>query len=351
MSDDRTTHASCNPTQPIQPSHNRVSNKRNISTAKATCTAVTAEHKAEMAEIEQDLDDFHAKKGQFIQEMSTKHNKTVKFFLNLLLNMSGIKLTHGPGLCNTIIHDLSVKANEVLQDQLDDIIEVIKGGYDGYIKGMDEAEKAGLLTQLMEYQAPKKHGVRSNNKAVSIDALGVANHIGDEITALYEWTGVQAFMVMLHGNPDNAALPHCVDSAGSLSFLTQVIDILPLDLLCKYEQWCCTQTDGMHESNTATEVRKEIIKLILLGLHMCKVTSNKKQLMSYKHYDSDVYAAMKVELAGWPANIPFHSLGKIGEMNQLHTLRNKLCTGVPPKVLVVGCHSMGVGGMSTRRAV
>jgi hypothetical protein len=94
---------------------------------------------------------------------------------------------------------------------------------------------------------------------------------------------VQGFYVLSRGNADDAALPRVGESAGSLGFMQQVLDVAPLDLLRKFEQWCCTQDAGAcvssyfsqwhllslaggRAANTVSQIRKEIVALILGGL-------------------------------------------------------------------------------------
>lgn len=66
-----------------------------------------------------------------------------------------------------------------------------------------------------------------------------------QILNLHERTGVRAFAIFSRGNPDDTALPYCVDSDGALDFFVQVLGLSAADVMRKFEQWNCTQDDGM----------------------------------------------------------------------------------------------------------
>ncbi|KAJ7204602.1 hypothetical protein C8J57DRAFT_945511, partial [Mycena rebaudengoi] len=49
--------------------------------------------------------------------------------------------------------------------------------------------------------------------------------------------------------------------------------------------------------------------------------------MRYKHYNVDIRAVLKVEIAGWPDHIAFTSLGNISTMGELREICEKLRSG------------------------
>ncbi|KAJ7243701.1 hypothetical protein C8J57DRAFT_1243302 [Mycena rebaudengoi] len=331
----RTSHASRNPTQSLIPCRQRPSNRKGESAAvKASRALASAERKERQALLDADIDAYYADQGQFIQQMALKHKKPVKYMLSLISHQANYKKARKPSLLNAIIHDMSVKANDDgeatkladLRAELDERCTEYDDGYDGYVKALEETEKLRLVAQLLDHRDTKKRGARATNKAAAMDALAAADRISDELANLYDRTGVQGFYVLSRGNADDAALPRVGESAGSLGFMQQVLDVAPLDLLRKFEQWCCTQDAGGRAANTVSQIRKEIVALILGGLR--KATNNKQTVMSYQHYDSDVRAAHKVEIVGWPmGEIPFRTIGKISEMGQLRKLREMLQSG------------------------
>ncbi|KAJ7275917.1 hypothetical protein C8J57DRAFT_1505218 [Mycena rebaudengoi] len=74
-------------------------------------------------------------------------------------------------------------------------------------------------------------------------------------------------------------------------------------------------------------VHKEIAELFLDSLHMCwKVANNVTAATSYKHYDINIRAKYKVEIAGWPTTTPFINLTSIS-MDDLRVIRDDLKLG------------------------
>ncbi|KAJ6632012.1 hypothetical protein B0H10DRAFT_2250699 [Mycena sp. CBHHK59/15] len=187
-----------------------------------------------------------------------------------------------------------------LQEELQDAID------EGQIKAIgdtiDDEEKARLINQLQEHRELSRRGVHATNKAAAVDGMQTAKRVGDVMLDLFECTGIRGLALFSCGNPNDAALPHCVDSNDTLVFFQQVLDISPLDLLRRFEQWSCTQDEASRDRNDINSVRKEIVHLVLDGLR--KVTKDKKASMSYVDYNVDIHELKKVELAGWPADIP-----------------------------------------------
>ena len=61
---------------------------------------------------------------------------------------------------------------------------------------------------------------------------------------MFQRTGVRGFAFFSRGNPDDSALPHCIDSADALDFCVQVLGVSAEDVMRKFEQWCCVQDSG-----------------------------------------------------------------------------------------------------------
>jgi hypothetical protein len=66
-----------------------------------------------------------------------------------------------------------------------------------------------------------------------------------QLLDLYERTGIRGFAVLSRGNPDDASLPHVVDSDDCMnSFLKKAYNISSLDLLRNFEYHSCIMDDG-----------------------------------------------------------------------------------------------------------
>ncbi|KAJ6619403.1 hypothetical protein B0H10DRAFT_1913010 [Mycena sp. CBHHK59/15] len=69
-------------------------------------------------------------------------------------------------------------------------------------------------------------------------------------------------------HPDDTVLPHVVDADESRDFFQQILRVSILDVLRKFEQWCCTQDEETKERNDVASVCKQIVLLVLEGLRM-----------------------------------------------------------------------------------
>ena len=66
-----------------------------------------------------------------------------------------------------------------------------------------------------------------------------------QLLDLYERTGIRGFAVLSRGNPDDASLPHVVDSDDCMnSFLKKAYNISGLGLLRNFEYHSCIMDDG-----------------------------------------------------------------------------------------------------------
>ncbi|KAF8217908.1 hypothetical protein K438DRAFT_1747160 [Mycena galopus ATCC 62051] len=298
-------HAMRNPAKRVQLSRRRAGYSGG---SKATRVLTAIENKVKKIAFNKDMDEFFADQDVRIREIATAHKKKIPTVKNLVFSRSQYKAARAPSLRNTIIHDLAVKAKVegktmILEDYQEELHEEIEAGNLTALEAeISDTEKTRVIDQLKEFRALKRRGVRSTNKAALMDGRQTAIRIGDALMDLYERTGIRGFTLLSRGHADDAALPHAVDSDDALNFFAQVMGMPTVDVVRKFEQWCCTQDSGSREKNDINSVRKEVSKLVAEGLR--KIKNNVKVKMDYVNYDVDIREAKGVELAGWPIDVP-----------------------------------------------
>jgi hypothetical protein len=124
-----------------------------------------------------------------------------------------------------------------LQDEMDD-----GAVFDEESLGKVEYER--LMDQLEEKRQTETRGARATNKAAANDARKTSMSIGEQLTNLYERTGVRAFTVFSRGNADDDTLPQAVDSDNALEFFLQEMGTDQLDVMRKFERYSCTMDEG-----------------------------------------------------------------------------------------------------------
>jgi hypothetical protein len=127
--------------------------------------------------------------------------------------------------------------NNDLQDEIDD-----SAAFDEQSLGKVEYDR--LMDQLEEKQQTETRGARATNKAAANDARKTSMSIGEQLTNLYERTGVRPFAVFSRGNADDDALPQAVDSDNALEFFLQEMGTDQLDVMRKFEHYSCTMDEG-----------------------------------------------------------------------------------------------------------
>ncbi|KAJ7094073.1 hypothetical protein B0H15DRAFT_799083 [Mycena belliarum] len=307
-----------------------VNAQRFSAAVKATNALNSAAKKRRQQALEDDIDAHFAYRGAEIVRLAALHSVKEEVVRKLLCNATQLKRTRRPSLRNAFIHDLAVKARDAgdtknLRDLQDDLADAID---DGDIvtdpELLDDNEKKRLIDQLIEHRATKKRGMRATNRAAAMDGTQTAQKIGDAMLDLFERTGIRGFAMFSRGNPDDAALPVCLDSDDALDFFQQVYDIPWADALRAFERHCCTMDNGTKDRKSSSSVRKQIISITLSGLR--KVSKDRTASMSYEHYDYDIRELRGCELLGWPSDIDMQRPSKMSAENA-RKIRDGLSTG------------------------
>jgi hypothetical protein len=100
------------------------------------------------------------------------------------------------------------------------------------------------MDQLEEKRQTETRGAPTTNKAAANDARKTLMPISEQLTNLYERTGVCAFAIFSRGNTDNDALPQAIDSDNAQEFFLQEMGTDQLDVMQKFEHYSCTMDEG-----------------------------------------------------------------------------------------------------------
>ncbi|KAJ7113679.1 hypothetical protein C8R43DRAFT_1138527 [Mycena crocata] len=290
----RAAYSSRHPDKPVQTSRKR-KRATDGDAAKRTKAADAATAIKNKVEYELEIDAFWTMRSSEIARIAKKCHKSETVVRRMLANSSRFKSTR------------LVKKLKVLQEEFAEEME--DGGFGTFAEyaecHIDEDEKKRLIDQLVEHRELQDRGVRMTDKAAQTDARQTARVIGEECIDLHERTGTHVVGFMSCGHPDDPCKPATFDSDNSLEFFDQVYGISYLDMIRAFELWCCTRDDTQPDSNDIVAVRKEIARWIVDGLRTIK--SNKKLAMKYVSYDIDIRELLKVQLVGWPTEIPMRT--------------------------------------------
>ncbi|KAJ7202705.1 hypothetical protein B0H12DRAFT_1243983 [Mycena haematopus] len=294
------THASRNPSKPVQPPRER---HRKSEAGRATQDLRDASAKELKERMAADIDSFHDYRAEKVKEFAKKYTKEEAYFLKLLSNRSQYSASRGMTLYNAIRHDLSVKAKEdgVIKNAVDLNDDLADGEYERIKADLTPDEEKELFQQLQDHRELKRKGIRATNRSAAADAMANATRVGDVLLDLYERTGVRALAMFTRGNSEDAAMPVIVDSDQARQFFQQVLKLDVHDVVRMFEQWSCTRDAALKERHDLDTVRKEIAEMIAEGL--CKIKNKKPLPMDYANYKLRIVHELGVELAGWPARV------------------------------------------------
>ncbi|KAJ6582176.1 hypothetical protein B0H19DRAFT_1252300 [Mycena capillaripes] len=320
------TIAARNPMRAMQPTRKRGKSGKSDASKATNGLATTFTHEQRLL-LEEDVEEYAVSFQEKVMSLSIKHGRKELFIRKKLHNGTTYSKRRSLNIRSAVMHDLSVKAKGV-GDAGD--LETLRTKlsteeYKELIENMTDDERTRLLQQLAEHCGFKHQGVRATNKAVVMDTMQTAAHIGDLLEDLFERTGVRAFTFFTCSDPDDPAVPHIVDSNNVCAYFQQVFRKSFIDFLRKFEQWSCVQDTEEKEQNDVDSVRKQIVTLILDGLRKIK---NKKNIgMDYVNYKLDIQHKLGVKLAGWPTEIPFVRPLKL-RAEQAREIRDGLRSGL-----------------------
>ncbi|KAJ7168419.1 hypothetical protein C8R43DRAFT_1121574 [Mycena crocata] len=326
-------YASRNPMKPTQPSRKRKRAGKGDAAQKSSQVNATEALERKIL-YEDSLDGFWEHRTTEIVRIAKTCHKSEREVRKMLANKSRYKTTCRPNLKNTLMHDRSLKAKasglilepkdlqrELEQEIDDDNCANFAEWADG---NLDDDERKRLIDQLIQHRETQSRGVRLTEKAAQNDAFQTVRAIGEEAMDLYERTGTRIVGFVSRGHPDDPGRPSTIESDDALVFFKQQYGIDFCDMLRHFELWCLSRDEGEKDLNDANSLRREVARLILDLLR--KFKNNRRLMMSYIHYDIEIRERLKVELAGWPVNVPMTRPAKMS-VEVARRIRDMLRTG------------------------
>ncbi|KAJ7306955.1 hypothetical protein DFH08DRAFT_975752 [Mycena albidolilacea] len=182
-------------------------------------------------------------------------------------------------------------------------------------ENMSKEFRQKLRADLLAHRAKRVKDARVTNKGVAQSAGYTMRHLASEIDNLYERSGMHGFAIFSKGHIQDLTEPYIMQSAGSLDFFREVLRLDPLDVIAKFEQWCCAREKGFTGVDTLGSMRAEVTKMIKTGLVFA--SRRQKCAMNYERYIKAVVLGYGCELVGWPKTVNFveeHQRGGEEEM-------------------------------------
>jgi hypothetical protein len=128
---------------------------------------------------------------------------------------------------------------------------------DPELQNLSEEHHKMFIDNLLESRILKQSGARVSNVACTRDTRGVMGQINvevcffvlparniltlEELENLSEHVGSYGFAFIMRGHVHDSSIPGWVESNDSIRFFREVLDLDPLDVATKFEQWACTR--------------------------------------------------------------------------------------------------------------
>jgi hypothetical protein len=175
-------------------------------------------------------------------------------------------------------------ANICLQDReqgdrlkLADIQKLVDD--DPSMHNLSDAKQKEYIDIHQDHRDVKTTGARSSNNAAAADCRECITKVSTEVCTLLnhiwvtlkllklrnlsERTGVCALAFFTRTHIYDSAIPSWVDSDDAVAFVSEVLNLDPMDFLTKFEQWACARTKGVY--HTLRIVKPSIDKFLQLA--------------------------------------------------------------------------------------
>ncbi|KAG6809766.1 hypothetical protein H0H92_014805 [Tricholoma furcatifolium] len=324
--DQPSTHASRHPEKPtILPRKHIRSGK--TSAEKATNAVRRALKREQEAAMEADIQNFVEYRNTLAKELAQKYSKSLPYMHAQLSRVLLLKQRRHSNVRNALVAKRSrelnagrSKGNRYSLQQVQAIVrDEVEEGMHAEVEEIEE-----LLADHNESRENKKTGARSSNRAATLDYNACYDRVREEVS------NAQASSKKDHSQPAAGEYVRALRLIGLRglhqrpSFLNEVLDITPYELVKKFEIWACAK-DRTQKKNNTEVLRSECVNIIANGLHM--IVGRKKINMQYERYAVEIVEKHGVELQGWPTGIKFRSPASISATEELTSLRDALACG------------------------
>ena len=133
---------------------------------------------------------------------------------------------------------------------------------DTAMQDLSEEKQKEYINDLQLHRTTKITGARSSNNAAAADCRTSITNVTTEVRTpwiifwivlkllqlrnLSERTGMCALAFFTRTHIHDNTMPTWVDSDDAVAFLTEVLEIDPMDFLGKFEQWACARDKGLY---------------------------------------------------------------------------------------------------------
>ncbi|KAL0063643.1 hypothetical protein AAF712_009441 [Marasmius tenuissimus] len=204
--------------------------------------------------------------------------------------------------------------NEDDEEELDDSGEIEAGerstrGTEKQLVRAHLAEVRRWFEALEVSKAEKFIGNRGSTKSVKKEGnVGVSN-LNRLCENLYQKTGGLFWGFACRSTYNTALIPGMFGVGPLDDYLTEKQGISAYEFISSVESFACEQ--ALHGTKAMTVEKMKIYVRSKLEQSLREATGNYDLAMKYENYEALVVEPYKVQLAGWPDNIPFKSVSNL----------------------------------------
>ncbi|KAF8200540.1 hypothetical protein K438DRAFT_2015752 [Mycena galopus ATCC 62051] len=310
-----TTHQSRNPLAPILRSRVKSKSVRGPNT-RATQRKKRESRMAKKQAFAEDLVKVQEEGNRRVEELAEAHGMKVQEMKRRVGSLSGYKQKRKTSAYNATVALVMADLNKgrplgskyeakVVRRMLKEDPDLA----DSYTPEEIEAKRE----ELERKKLLKSMGVRSSNRAATLDAKWTLESIAKEMTDLANRTNIIGFGMFARADLHDTMTAVAIESHGALNFFRDTVGKDAADMLALFELWAVTRK------------KLEDGELSLVGT--CFGQGSPNIVMNFENYIAKFVKGRGIGLMGWPKHVAFKRMGKQSIIGDLKILYQALKDG------------------------
>ncbi|KAG1902576.1 uncharacterized protein F5891DRAFT_1186221 [Suillus fuscotomentosus] len=250
-----------NPGQPVIPT--RAKGVLLTDAEKASRALKATQGKQNEKALHDAITDFIIEQSKKVGEIARLHNVTQDHVKSLLNFHTHYKKSQAPQLMNALVH---AKAKELNAD--------LPTGSKYTMKEVRKTcrRRPNVAPTCIVTQGEKRRSKRVARVQTTLrparDVVATTEKIKQELNGLCDCCGTYTTFVIAGGHVNNQTPATWYTTDNASDFWEDALNLVLDNVVCKFEQWACSQGKNIVEHNSLESMQKQAARLILTGLRM-----------------------------------------------------------------------------------
>ncbi|KAJ6448990.1 hypothetical protein C8R45DRAFT_1114915 [Mycena sanguinolenta] len=285
---------------------------------------------AKVADLEDDIREWHQEREARAAELAKKHSVHIKHIRRKMMWWSKFTPDRKPNLYNAkvsaIMRDLNRDCAPGNKYTIPQTKQLIKEDLT-LLEGFTEEEEKEMLDEMVKNSKTKKKGARASKQAVVLDTKWTIGKLWEEMTSLANRTGTLGFAVFSRGDAQDRQTATAIDRHGAMKFFLDVFQKTGQDITGLFELWAVSHNKDTPVPDSLHGLQVFVRDLVRNGLRIITKKPNLAMNMNWENYPKAIVQKYSVRLMNWPAKVPFKRMSQQSTIGDLRVLRDTFLDG------------------------